>query len=89
VLHFRRCEPFGHLQCCAKGDVQGQGVLGTRGRLWQGLEEFDPGGEVADGFQIGRAVTGLLARSLPVGHRLLVAAGCGVVLGHQLRLRFD
>ncbi len=53
------------------------------------LSSSMPGGEVADGFQMGRAVAGLLARSLPVGHRLLGAARRGVVLGHQLRLRLD
>ena len=78
--------PFGHLQCRAEGDVQGQGLLGMRRRLWQGLEQLDPGGEVADGFQIGRAVAGVLARPLPVAHRLLGAARRGVVLGDQLRL---
>ena len=36
---------------------------------------------------IGRAVTGLCARPLPVDHRLLGAARRGVVLGDQLRLR--
>jgi hypothetical protein len=33
--------------------VQSQGLLGMLGRLWQGLDELNPGGEVADGFQIG------------------------------------
>ena len=37
VLHLGRCVPFGYLQGRAEGDVQGQGVLGTRRRLWQGL----------------------------------------------------
>ena len=41
---------------------------------------------VADGFQMGRAVAGLLAGPLPVVHRLLGAARRGVVLGHQFRL---
>ena len=44
VLHLGRCVPFGHLQCRAEGDVQGQGVLGMLRRLWQGLEQLDPGG---------------------------------------------
>ena len=38
VLHLGRCLPFGHQQCRAEGDVQGQGVLGMLRRLWQGLE---------------------------------------------------
>ena len=59
------------------------------GRLWQGLEQLDPGGQVADGFQMGRAVAGLLAGPLPVAHRLLGAARRGIVLGHQLRLGLD
>ena len=87
VLHLGRCVPFRYLQCRAEGNVQGQGLLGTLRRLWQGLEQLDPGGAVADGFQMGRAVAGLLARPLPVAHRLLVAARRGVVLGHQLGLR--
>jgi hypothetical protein len=87
VLHFGRGLPFGHHQCHAKGDVQSQGLLGMRRRLWQGREQFDPGRKVADGFHISRAVAGLLAGALPVEHRLLGAARCRVVLGHQLRLR--
>ena len=86
VLHLGRCLPFGHLQGRAEGNVQGQGLLGTLRRLWQGLEQLDPGGEVADGFQMGRAVAGVLARPLPVGNGLLGAARLGVVLGNQFRL---
>jgi len=87
VLHLGCCVPFGHQQSRAEGDVQGQGLLGPRLRLWQGLQQLDPGGEVADGFNIGRAVAGLLYRPLPVDHRLLGAACGSVVLGHQLWLR--
>ena len=66
---------------------QGQYLLGRRRCLWQGREQFNPGGEVADGFQMGRAVAGvLLAGPLPVGHRLIGAARGGVVLGPQRRL---
>ena len=54
VLHLGRCVPFGHLQRCAEGNVQVQGVLGLRGCLWQGLEQLDPGSHVADGFQMDR-----------------------------------
>jgi len=54
--------------------------------LWKTLEQFDPGGAVADGFQMGRAVAGVLARQLPVVHCLLDAARGGVVLGDQFRL---
>jgi hypothetical protein len=61
-------------------------LLGTLRCLWQGFQQLDPGGTVADGFQMGRALAGLLARLLPVAHRLLGAARRGVVLGHQLRL---
>ena len=70
VLHLGRCKPFGYLQGRAEGDVQGQGLLGMRRRLWQGLEQLNPGGQVADGFQMGRAVTGLLACLLPVANSL-------------------
>ena len=77
------------MQCRTEGDVQGQGLLGMRGRLWQGLEQLDARGHMADGFQIGRAVAGVLARPLPVVHRLLGAARRGVVLGDQLRLGLD
>ena len=34
VLHLGRCMPFGHQQGRAKGNVQGQGLLGTLRRLW-------------------------------------------------------
>ena len=86
MLHLGRCVPFGYLQCCAEGNVQGQGLLGTLRRLWQGLEQLNPRSQVADGLQIGRAVAGVFARPLPVDHRLRVAACRSVVLGHQLRL---
>ena len=86
MLHLGRCLSFGHLQSRAEANVESQGVLGMLRRLWQGLEQLDPGGEVADSFQVGRAVAGVLARPVPVGNRLLGAARCGVVLGEQLRL---
>jgi hypothetical protein len=73
----------------AEGNVQGQGLLGTRRRLWQGRQQRDPGGAVADGFHMGRALDGALPRPLPVAHRLLDAARRGVVLGDQLGLRRD
>ena len=57
LLHLGRCLPFGHLQGCAEGDVQGQGMLGMCRRLWQGREERDPGREVANRFQMGRTLT--------------------------------
>ena len=53
-------------RCCPEGDVEGQGLLGMLRRLWQGLQQLNPGGAVADSFHIGRAVTGLLARPQPV-----------------------
>src|SRR5215510_2263479 len=58
-------------------------------RRWQGLQQLDAGGQVADRFHIGRALSGLLARPLPVGNRLLGTARRGVVLSHQLWLRRD
>jgi hypothetical protein len=60
--------------------------IGTRRRLRQSFEHLDPGGEVADGFYMGRAIAGVLARLLPVAHRLLSAACGSIVLGDQLRL---
>jgi hypothetical protein len=66
--------------------VQGHGLLGPLGRLWQGLQRLDAGAQVADRFQVRRAVAGVLARPLPVAYRLLGAARRRVVLGHQLRL---
>lgn len=60
---------LGYLQSSAEGNVQGHGVLGPRRRFWQGREQLHPGGEVGDGFQIDRAVAGVLARSLPVDHK--------------------
>jgi hypothetical protein len=53
VLHLGCGLPFRHLQGCAEGDVQGHGVLGPLRRLWKGLEQLDPGAQVADGFHIG------------------------------------
>ena len=74
MLRLGRCLSFGYLQGCAESDVQGHGVLGTLRRLWQGREQLNPGGHVADSFEIGRALTGLLPRPLPVDDRLLGAA---------------
>jgi hypothetical protein len=42
---------------------------------------------VPHGFQIGRALQGLLAGALPVGHGLRHQACLGVVMGQQFRLR--
>ena len=66
--------------------MQGQGVLGTLRRLWQGLEQLDPGGEVADGFQIGRAVAGSLTCLVPVVHGLFNETCLRVVMRQQFRL---
>ena len=57
-----------------------------RRRLWQGLEQLDPGGQVADGFQIGRAVAGLLASPLPVANRLRDEPCLGIVMRQQFWL---
>ena len=86
MLHLGCCVPFGHQQGYAEANVESQGLLGTLRRLWQGREQLNTGGEVADGFLIGRTIAGLLARSLPIDHRLLGAARRSVVLGNQLRL---
>ena len=86
VLHLGRGVPFGHQQRRTEGNVEGQDLLELRRRLWQGLEQLNPSGEVAYGFHIGRAVAGLLACPLPVGHRLLVAARRGVVMCQQFGL---
>jgi hypothetical protein len=79
--------PFGHQQGSAKGDIQGQGMLGTLGCLWQGREQLDPAGEVVDGFQMGRAVAGVLASPLPVPHGRRGETSLGVVVRQQLGLR--
>ena len=42
LLHLGCCLPFGRLQGRAEGEVQGQGLLGMRRCLWQGLEQRDP-----------------------------------------------
>jgi hypothetical protein len=76
-------------QCRTKSDVQGQSLLGMLRRFWQGLKQLDPSTQVANGFQMGRAVAGLLAGPLPVDHRLLGTACRGVMLGHQLRPHLD
>jgi hypothetical protein len=48
-------------------------------RLRQGLEQLDPGSAVADSFKMGRALAGVLTRSLPVGNGLLGEACLGIV----------
>jgi hypothetical protein len=75
------------MQGRAKGNVQRQGVLRPRGRLWQSREQLDARGEVADGFQMGRAVAGLLARPLPVANGLLDEPSLRIVMGQQLGVR--
>src|SRR5262245_38249374 len=37
-------DPFPHLQCRAKGGVEGQCPLSMLRHLWQGLQKRDPGG---------------------------------------------
>jgi hypothetical protein len=86
VLHLGRCDPSGHLQGRTKSNVQGHGLLGTRRRLWQGLEQLDPSSHMADGFQIGRAVAGALAGPLPVGYGRLRQCRFRVVMRQQLGL---
>ena len=86
VLHLGGGEPLGHLEGRTEGNVQCHGVLHPRWRLWQGRQEVDPRGEVADGFPMGRAVAGVVTRLLPVVHRLRSTARGGIVLGDQLRL---
>ena len=51
---------------------------GVSGRV---LEQLNPGGEVADSFEIGRAVAGLLARPLPVANGLPCEPSLGIVMG--------
>ena len=86
LLHLGRCVPFGHQQCRAEGNVQGQGLLGMLRRLWQGLQQLNPVVQVADGFQMGRAVAGSLARLLPVANRLLDETCLRVVMRQQFGL---
>jgi len=40
-------------------------MLGVCRRLWQGPEHLDPGGHMADGFDMRQAVAGVLTRPLP------------------------
>src|SRR5262249_6187950 len=77
MLHFGCPVPFGDLQSRPKGDVQDQGVLGMFRRRWQSREQLDPSGEVADGFQMGRALDGPLASALPVDNSLCAEARLG------------
>ena len=88
ALYLGRSGPFGHRQGRAEGNGQGQGLLRMLRRLCQALQEVDPSGAVADGFHVGRAVAGLLARPRPVMHRRRGAACRRVVLGDQGRLHF-
>ena len=60
--------------------MQGQGLLDTRRRLWQGLKQLDPGGEVADSLQVGRAVAGLVTCALPVAKGLLDEPSLGIIM---------
>ena len=57
---------------------------GVSGRV---VEQLDASGQVADGFQIRRAVARVLARPLPVGNGLLREARLRVVVRQQFRLR--
>jgi hypothetical protein len=41
---------FRYLQRRTEGDVQSQCLLDTLRRLWQGLKQLNPCGEVANGF---------------------------------------
>ena len=50
------------------------------------LQHLQPLGEMAEGFHIGRALNGVLASPLPVGHGLSAEARLGVVMRQQLGL---
>jgi len=85
VLHLGRCLPFRHQRGCTEGKVQRYGLLRLLRRRWQGLEQRNPGGYVADGFQVGRAVTGVFARPLPIVNRLLREPCLSGVMCQKLR----
>ena len=87
VFHFWSGLALDGHQGGPQGGLHQQLVLGTLRRLWQGLEQLDPSGAVADGFQIGRAFTGLLTCPLPVANGLLCEPSLSIVMGQQLGLR--
>ena len=70
----------------AESELEVNLLLGALGRVWQGLEQLQPLGEVTDRFHISRALGGSLTRLLPVGNSLLKQPGLGVVMGQQFRL---
>ena len=61
LLHLRSGVPFGRLQGRAQGEVQVELMLGPRaGSPAASASSSDPRGQVAEGFQMGRALAGLL-----------------------------
>ena len=53
------------------------------------LEQFERALQVADGFDVGRALDRALTGFLKVFDRTLGQPSLGQVMGHQLRMRFD
>ena len=62
-------------------------LLGPLGGVWQGSEQLQSFGEVRHRFQIGPSARGRGGPPVPVGDRLRVQAGLGVVMRHQFGLR--
>jgi hypothetical protein len=63
-------------------------LLNTLGSVGQGLEQFQPFGEVTNSLNISRALSGSLTGILPIGKGLLDKARLRVVRCEQLRLGF-
>jgi hypothetical protein len=53
---------------------------------WERVQEFEPFGEVGQGFAMGGTVDGVLASPLPVGNGGLVEPCCGVVMRQEFGL---
>src|SRR4030095_14046214 len=89
VSHLRGSPPLGDLQRSTQRNVERKFALGALRRLGEGLEHFQPRGEVTDRFHIGRALDGFLTRLPPVANGLLPEARCSIVMRQQLRLRLS
>ena len=87
MLHLWGTSPLDRDECRTQHSQHVQLLLSTLGGVWERLEDLPALREMADRFQIGRALERLLPSPLPVGNGLFGECSFGVMLCQQLRLR--
>ena len=69
-----------------QGDLQIEFLLHPHWGLGKRRQEFQAHSKVPEGFQVGRALEGLLSGTVPIGNGLRQPIGLRIVMGQQLGL---